>query len=91
MIFTRVASLSRQIKAYRSAACQRKPPAEDLYSPSGVAVSFRRPELEGARLVGPCWCSGDLMEEMIICWRAAAGLLGVLTSLYCSAADGGVF
>lgn len=63
----------------------------DPHSPSGVAASFRRPELEGARLVGPCWCSGDLMEDMIICWRAEAELDGLLRSLYWSAADGGTF
>lgn len=57
-------------------------------SPSGVAVSFLRPELEGARLLGPCWCSGDFtMDDMIICCRADAVVVGLPRSLYCKAAD----
>lgn len=58
-------------------------------SPSGVAASFLRPELEGARLVGPCWCSGDLtMDDIIICCRVEAGLVWLLRSLYCRAVGG---
>lgn len=46
------------------------------HSPSGVAASFLRPELEVARLVGPCWCSGDFtMADIIICCRAVAGFV----------------
>lgn len=56
-----------------------------VHSPSGVAVSFLRPELEGARLVGPCWCSGDFIADMIICCRAAAGFVELGWSLYWSA------
>lgn len=59
------------------------------HSPSGVAVAFLRSELEGARLVGPCWCSGDFtMADMIICWRAVAGFAELLWSLYWSAGVG---
>lgn len=56
-------------------------------SPSGVAASFLRPELEGARLPGTCWCSGDFtMDVRIICWRADGADPGLARSLYCSAA-----
>lgn len=85
-----MASLLKQIKTYTSVESERKTSAKDLRSPSGVAASFRRPELEGARLVGPCWCSGDLMDDMIICWRAVAELVGLLASLYWSAVVGGI-
>lgn len=85
-----MASLLKQIKTYTSVESERKTSAKDLHSPSGVAASFRRPELEGARLVGPCWCSGDLMDDMIICWRAVAELVGLLPSLYWSAVVGGI-
>lgn len=54
--------------------------------PSGVGVSFLRPELEGARLVGPCWCSGDFtMADIIICCRAVGGFVELPWSLYCRA------
>lgn len=76
--------LSRQLtEAARGGGWERSAAGRELHSPSGVAASLRRPELEGARLEGPCWCSGDLMEDRIIC---LAGLAG---SLCCSAAEGG--
>lgn len=48
-------------------------------SPSGVEVSFLRPELAGARQAGSCWCSGDLtMADIINCCRDVAGFVELL-------------
>lgn len=59
-------------------------------SPSGMAVSFLRAALEGARLLGPGSCSGDFtMDNIIICCRVDVGAAcwPCSRALYCRAAE----